>query len=503
MKKCLVFLLVLSFAFSLTACKGDSSSNSAASNSAGGAPIKLVYFSNINVDTGGYDVNDNPYIKYVEKENNIDLQLINDSTTNYDQKLYTVMASGNLPDYCVVNYMKDLQMFASQGLLMPIDSYLSKYPDFTKKYKPVSWEMAKYNGKIYGVPAQRFDPTPMMVFARKDWVNNLGIDPNKAMTIDQWYNMLKDFTVGDPDKNGKNDTFGFTANGSSDATLLSYNVFMDAFNAAKWQVVSGELRPNYILDGYKDWLKFMHKLYAEKILDPEYLTNTGTKSFEKEASGKYGAWEWFWSQIEFGTAGGKRDDVVALKPPLKADGSQSGYLYTAPVRNFVCITKNCKHPEAVIALQNWLTTNEGKIYDFAGLEGLDYTKENGKITFMAGRAGKNEGWRQKTVGTINPVVDSVIQPLLEASYGSLAMQHFNLAMNSGTFDDIGMVAPYNAELADYNLDSIVTSFRDKAIIGQVDIDKQWDAYVKQWRQAGGDKFIQFYTKWYNDTYKKK
>lgn len=482
-----------------TGCQSGGEPNSAEKDAKSGPRTKLTFLSNINVDTEGYDVNDNPYIKYVEEKNNIDLELINDASNTYDQKMYAVMASGDLPDFLVVNKREDLQMFASQGLLLPLDEYLNKYPDFVKKFNPLSLEMAKWEGKTYAIPAQRYDPTPMAAFARKSWVEQLGIDPNKPMTIDQWYNMLKAFTQNDPDKNGKDDTFGFTALGEVD---LSYNLFMDAFDAAKFQFINGEVRPNYILDGYKDWLKFMNKLYSEKILDSEYVVNTGTRMWEKTVSGKYGMWEWFWSEIEYESAKGKREDIVALKPPLKKDGKPSGYLYTSPVRHYIAITKNSKHPEKVIQLQNWITSEEGKIYEFAGVEGLDYTMENNQIKFKEGRKGKNSGWRNKTVGIMSPSADNTVKSILNQSYSDLAMQQLNLALESGTFDEIKMQAPFFPELADNDLDSMVKEFRDKAILGKIDIDAEWDGFVQKWRRAGGDKMIQLYTKWYTTSFKK-
>lgn len=492
----------------VSACSGGGknavSSGASASNGgqAGSSPtekIKLTFLSNINIDTEGYDVNDNPYIKYVEERNHIDLELINDASNTPEQKTYTVMASGDLPDFLVINKRQDLQVFASQGLLMPLDELLADSPDFMEKFKPISWELAKWEGQTYAIPAQRYDPTPLTAFAYKSWLEKLGIDPSRAMTTDEWYEMLHAFAHDDPDGNGQNDTFGMTAMGDVD---LTFNLFMDAFDAAKYQIVDGEVHPNYILPGYKEWLKFMRKLYEDKILDPEYIVNNGTQMWEKVVSKKYGAWEWFWSEIEFETAGGKREDIVALKPPLKKDGSPSGYLYTSPVRHFIAITKNAKHPEKIIELQKWITSDEGKIYEFAGIEGFDYDLQDGKIVFKEGRQGKNSGWRNKTVGIMSPVADELVQSILKQSYSELAMQQMDHTLENGVFDDIKVLAPFFPELADYDLDAMVREFRDKAIVGQIDIDAEWDKFISDWRKAGGNKFIELHTKWYNDSYKK-
>lgn len=469
----------------LAACGGGNESEPGAEERP-----KIMFLSNINVDTEGYDVNDNPYVRYIEEKNNIDIEYINEAS-NYEQKMYTVMASGDLPDFLVVNFKEDLQMFASQGLLMPLDDILAQHPDFTSMFEPISWELTKWDGQTYAIPAQRYDPTPLAAFAIKEWVEDAGIDPDTPMTIDEWYSMLETFAGRGADK------FGMTANGEVD---LTFNLFMDAFDAAKFQYVDGEVHPNYILDGYKEWLKFMNKLYEDKILDPEYIVNSGSQMWEKTASGNYGLWEWFWSNMEFTASGGNRDDLVALTPPLKQDGTQAGYLYTSPVRHFVAVTKDSKHADKIVELQKWITSEEGKIFEFAGLEGLDYELVNGEIQFLEGRAGKNMGWRNKSVGITSPVADDQIKSILSESYGELAMQQMDVAIASGVFDEIKVLAPFFPELADYDLDSLVRQFRDQAIIGRVDIDAEWDNYVADWRRSGGDKFIELYTEWYNEHY---
>jgi len=110
--KILALALSVVMAVSLVAC--GSSDNTVPNNSSAGTENtgvsnaatpadtterpKITVLTNINVDTEGTDVNDNDYIKYVEDKTNVDIELINDTSSSYTQKLYTVMASNNLPD---------------------------------------------------------------------------------------------------------------------------------------------------------------------------------------------------------------------------------------------------------------------------------------------------------------------------------------------------------------------------------------------------------------------
>ena len=111
-KKLASLLLVLVMMASVLAgCsgnkKGDSSDGNTDPTGDKAERPKVTILTNINVDTEGTDVNDNDYIKYVEEQTGIDIEFINDTSSDYSQKLNTVMASGNLPD--AVMLMGDTQ----------------------------------------------------------------------------------------------------------------------------------------------------------------------------------------------------------------------------------------------------------------------------------------------------------------------------------------------------------------------------------------------------------
>src|SRR5688572_13490135 len=74
----------------------DSGSNTEKENSSGEGsgdeePVKLVYFTSVNVDTEGYDVNDNPYINYIREKTGINIEIMSEGT-GYQEKLNTIMA---------------------------------------------------------------------------------------------------------------------------------------------------------------------------------------------------------------------------------------------------------------------------------------------------------------------------------------------------------------------------------------------------------------------------
>ncbi len=467
-------------------------------------PIALSFLCQINVDTEGYDVNDNPYINYIREANHLDITVISESA-DYASKVMTVMSSGALPDYVQLTKALYFQ-FAEQGILLQLDEMLdeSEYPHLMSGIGQEEWEYSKVNGGIYGVPFVRYDTTPYISYARKDWLDKLEIDPESLKTVEDYYNMLYAFTYGDPDGNGVDDTYGLSsctggnAMGSVAERYMGM-LFQDAFDAAKIQVVDGEVLPNYVLDGYKDYLKFLARLYEDGIIVPDYITKTQKQTEEEFKNGKFGVLNLFWSLSGLNEM---RDTLYPLAPPEKVDGSgQSKFVYQTPIRHYIGITEQCEHPEAVLALYDWSETDEGSVYVHAGVEGWDYDRVNGEIVIREERVGINWAWRFLTLGHQKSDVDEQLLPILTQSWGETAIVQLKLSENYGVNDAIYVASPVFAELADYDLDTYVAQYRDQAVMGQVDIDATWEKYVSDWRASGGDVWVKLYTDWYNSTQK--
>jgi ABC-type glycerol-3-phosphate transport system substrate-binding protein len=491
--KAAVLCISLIVGLTLGGCKKEQQDAAAA------GPVKLTFLTNVNVDTEGYDINDHPYVKFLEEKFNVDLDIVSEST-NYAEKLNTTMASGKLPDYFNAITKNDLQRWASEGLVTVLDPYLEKAPALKDQIMPLAWELSSYEGKVYAVPLLRYDSTPYLMFARKDWMNKFNIKPENVKTMDDWYAMLKAFAHNDPDGNGRNDTYGWSAPGSGGTNGI-YIAFLDAFNAAKSLVINGEVIPYFLTPGYKDYLKWLHKLYAEGIIDPTFLITSNQQHWDKISAGTTGAFMHFWMTTELRSKGFDVENLVAFDPPLKADGSgtKSFYKYGSPIRTYTAISSTCKNPEKIIEILNWACTEDGGVFVLAGTEGMDYTKTSaGGIDIKAERRGKNSSLRFILLGTQKPKIDTpLLQELMRQAWGDTGLAFLNKSSVSGGYDEIDMLAPYFPELALYDLDQPVLEFRDLAVLGKVNIDSEWDNYVKRWRNAGGNEKIRLTTEWYN------
>jgi putative aldouronate transport system substrate-binding protein len=516
MKKTLVLILCTIMIVSMVAC-GDAGkatpesggkTNTEATPPAGTGsekPVELTFLCQINVDTEGYDVNDNPYINYLREELNLDINIISESS-NYANKVNTVMASGDYPDY--VQLPKSLYFkYAQDGALLKLDELINEtdYPNLMAGIDEQYWNFSRVDGGIYGVPFVRYDTTPYISYARKDWLDNLGIDPTTLKTVDDYYNMLYAFTHNDPDQNGQNDTYGLSSNtgGSAMNSVAERYIgmlFIDAFDAAQFKVIDGKVIPNYITDGYKDYLKFLAKLYADGIIVPDYITKTQKQTEEEFMNGKFGVLNLFWSLSSLNSM---RENLYPLAPPQKVNGGgQSKYIYATPVRHWIGITSACKHPEKILQMYDWAETDAGSEFIHAGVEGWDFDRVNGELVIREDRVGINWAWRFITLGHQKSKVDSQLLPILTQSWGELAMEQLKLSEQYGANDPLYVSAPEFSELSDYDFDTYVASYRDEVIMGRKDVDSTWDSFVSGWYQFGGDHWVELYTDWYNTSYNK-
>lgn len=499
MRKRLVLGLMLALATAGVMAQG--SKEAAAPKDEG--PIKLTFLTNVNVDTEGYDVNESPYLKYLEDKFNVDITIVTESS-KYQEKLNATMASGNLPDYVNILNKNDLMRWASEGMIIPLDDLLKNCPDLQNQVMPLAWDLSRYSedGHIYGVPLLRYDSTPLMTYARKDWMDKLGIKPEDVKTTEDWYNLLHAFVYDDPDGNGKQDTIGMASRNNSYSAV--YRSLRDAFGGATAQVIDGKVIPYYLTPGFKDYLKFMQRLYKDGLIDPQYLVTSSQQQWEKIRDKKAGLFLGFWMLTELRSMNVDVADFYPLDPPLRADGTKSFYIYNSPIRTYTAITKSCKHPEKVMEILNWASTEEGGVYVFAGLEGLDWDRDaNGKIVIRDDRRGKNTSLRFILLGSQKPKVDTpVLQDLMSQSWGADGLADLEIADHSGGYDELELKAPYFPELSVYDIDSQVQEFWDLAIMGKVDIDKEWDGYVKKIMDAGASEKIRLMTDWYNKTQKK-
>lgn len=441
--------------------------------------------------------------KIKEKFNaNIKSEFILDA--DYKSKLSVVMASGNMPDVVAFqgpdsNYYK----WAKQGAFLPLNEYVGKYETF--KMVPDSiYNQIKVNGNIYSIPI--YSPTySFSGLIRQDWLDNLGL----AMPTN-YEDLLKiavAFTKNDPDRNGKDDTYGFA---------LSQNINPDYNLGAYWSAAwyhknaEGQYIPGVISPGRKTIIETLAAAYAQGAVTKDFAALNWAQTNKEFYSGKAG--------IFIGTPTGMVEDyylgLLKVSPDAKLapipffvspdgrQGSQKGAghygLMTLPARlksepdkvakileimdygrKFIPISERNPKNERY----DWLMGGEGIGYEM--VDGLPVQKEGWEtaapLQYMLQR---HEYWK--------PWAPSNEANEFSKTYKSQEMQKLIASIeemekkyNKEPYDDpsFGIYSEAKAQKG-AELDKYILGEQTKMIAGQRPLS-DWDKMVKEWMDRGG------------------
>ncbi|NSW89371.1 MAG: hypothetical protein HPY74_01595 [Firmicutes bacterium] len=227
------------------------------------------------------------------------------------QQVDLMLASGEMPDCGWIG--RSPEKMDEQGLIrtIPKDLITRYAPNYVRLLDsdPIGWKLNLAEGKedeylcLSGYRAGDKDVLSFTSVYRLDWLENVGISPNGSLeqidndgrifivqnpfTQEQFVSIMEAFTKNDPDKNGKDDTYGMTAAGRD---AFYWNPIFGMFGFQDTGIVeeNGNAAEFYVTNRYKEFLKFANNLYKEGFLDTEFATLNRQKAWEKIASNKAG-----------------------------------------------------------------------------------------------------------------------------------------------------------------------------------------------------------------------
>lgn len=231
-----------------------------------------------------------------------------------------------------------------------------------------------------------------MVF-RKDWLEKVGLQT--PQTVDDFYNMLKAFKEKDPDGNGKEDTYGMVLVKWSGQWASGFDTIKLWFGTPnKWGVQDGKLVPEHEYPEYLEALKFMKKLYDEKLINSDFAVMDSAKWTDPIVNNKAGV------IVDVVDTGARVDDKIhaALEKEGKDEPDKhyvdvsggvtgtDGKLHTLPTSGFsgmLAIPKSSVKSEEelkrVLAFLDQINNPELQTMLGFGLEGTHYTMVDGFI----------------------------------------------------------------------------------------------------------------------------
>lgn len=492
LKKIFLLLLCTTIAVSaLAGCGSKGKTTTTGSTNSGKETSNEVTFV---FTKGGFEsVPENDVIKQeIEKKANVKLNHIAPPAANYVEKTNIILSSKDLPDLVKLqsNMFNDLFNYAEQGALMDLTELVKKAPNILKNIPKEALDRCTINGKLYAIPVW-CSPNRMNPIMRQDWLDNLGL--KAPTTIDELHNVLTAFVKNDPDKNGKNDTYGLTGAG-----LETFEPIFGAFGvtgvSTYWYESNGELKSQATNPKVADALKLLKNWYAEGLIDPEFVViKNDSELNEKAMKNQFGmTYRWWTYEPKIEMEMRKVDPKVTfarIAPPIGPNG-ESGVRGVGLINGAVVMLKGAKNPEACMRLLDYMHTENGMMTQYSGVEGTHWEKKADGKYYTLPQFDKDQKWIQWYAAFENewPLL-KVETPLVQSRRDAF---NWKIIKNAGDGLLTEAERKYSADLSALIIDAYV-----KFITGKRDIG-EFNKFVEDWNNKGGSEWTKQINKLYKE-----
>ncbi|MEI7027730.1 extracellular solute-binding protein [Paenibacillus sp. y28] len=427
--------------------------------------------------------------KEFEQYTNTKLEILFTPDASYNDKLNITLASGTLPAVIFTSNAKlpAILNAIKGGAFWEIGPYLKDYPNLSQMNATILNNIS-VGGKVYGLYTAR----PLGRFAisyRKDWLQNVGLSEPK--TADEFYEMLKAFKEKDPDKNGKDDTYGMVVTKYAGPWDIMHSWFGVP---NKWGIgKDGQLVPAHLTPEYMTALKYFKKLYDEKLVNQDFAVYDSAKWNDPIINGQAGvavdvvdrSYQ-IDEKIKAGGLKGEMDIIPAINGKTPATTGYGGIFL---------ISKSTVKTEAdlkkVLNFFDKISDKDKQIMMTYGIEGTHYKIEDGKlVTILTSDSPQAadisiKSFNQLAIGVPN-VLDTAFKagtPLrdkanqVKAANEKLVVPNPGEPLISNTYTQKGA-----------QLDQLVEDARVKFIVGKID-EAGFQAEMELWKKNGGSEYI--------------
>lgn len=436
------------------------------------------------------------------------------------EKLNLLLAGGDQIDA----WWGDWGDYAGDGIILPLTDYV-KAPEAKALYELWepwgSWEgVTDTDGTIWAIPRMT-DTTPYQVFVRNDWLELAGMEmPRTFEELNAYLYKIKEL---DPYGNGETIPLILEKGSSAEVLDRVESVFLGGYvegGNGKWlDETDGKVKPEWIADGYTDFLKQLGQWYRDGIIHKESFTMDVDTIKQQIAKGAVGASAIWYSRITINepTLRQNLKDFDREKHPYvfgineagltgpngrlmqtKAPGGTSGLL----------ISSKCRHPEAVMKFLEWSFEWENYTNEMYGMEGkywkynpdVKNAKENRDVIPIEGGATYARDF------LVSLALPLEVETTEYDDEGYQTMDNFWLQNHLDDFD--AAVAPGIEDSINWDTAALaenipmlndLNTYKDEELIkfiyGTRSFDT-WDAFLEECYQMGLQDYIDEYTRQY-------
>ncbi len=460
-----------------------------------------------------------PVWQEIQKRTGIKLDIEIVSTQSKDVKFNLMMASQDLPD--IVGYYEGkggfgaINRFGAEGAFVPLEDLIAKYAPNLKKLilddPAVRSSVTAADGHIYVVPMFSATKAARGWWIRGDWLKKLGL--KVPTTTEELYKVAVAIRDKDPNGNGQKDEIPLIFRSRGDDAFYELSNLAFAFDADMgWVNRGGKVAYGPSEKNYKNYLAYIHRLYAEKLIDQGVLTRTGNprdELFGKDIAG--GAHDWMASTADLSDKLAKKIpgfDLVSMAPPVGiVDGKR---VISKPFTRVQqdkarqdggwSITSADKNPVETIKFFDYIVSPEGKRLTNFGIEGVHYTMVGGKPKYsdliMKNPEGRTMFDSLVLAGCqwkIGMAQDTAYEAQFANAKGQAARDAYEANYIVPAFPVLTFTEPENEVLKDRfaQIQSYMREFTARSMVGEAPLS-DFDKYVAELKRMGLDEVTRIY-----------
>jgi putative aldouronate transport system substrate-binding protein len=357
------------------------------------SPVNLDWY--IHYSWFGAKWGEDPTSKYITEKTGVNVNFVVPAG-NENEKLNTMMASGQLPDIITIGWWEDgLKKMIEGGLVHSLNDLADKYDPYfynVASKEKLGW-YTKEDGKVYGYPNNSYTP--------EDYSKITDIPSNETFLVKK--DMYE--AIGSPDMStpegflgalkAAKEKFG-TVNGQP---LIPFGVheFTDSGNYSlesflqNWLAIpqekDGKLYDRSTDPEYVKWLKVFREANEMGLISKDIFTDKRSQMEEKIAQGRYFAM--MYQRTDLSTpqqalfAKDPNSVYIAVQGPANSNGDAprlagpgiAGWTVTL-------VSKTAKNPDRAMRFLTYLISEEGQKDFYLGKKGVTWDTIDGKDQFL-------------------------------------------------------------------------------------------------------------------------
>ena len=303
---------------------------------------------------------DNAYTRYLRKMLNIQNDNVYmEREDRYDELVNILAKDQTLPDVLVISDRAILKELVENDLIEDLtDVYENcttpRIKEMFESYGSDLWDMGSFDGRLMAIPETVTDHGPCLLWLRKDWMDELGLEEPK--TLEDAFNIIESFVANKMGTSDGEDPVGLVCDtdlvGNTSSSYSVEPVF-DKFYASpqQWVNQNGQIVYGSVTQETKNALSYLHELYERGVLDQNFALRAQNNLRDLVVDGKCGAFFGLWWTPNNPLVDVYEKDKEIDWEPYYLQKSETDDAYDSFRDNkYVVVRKGYEHPEIVMKI---------------------------------------------------------------------------------------------------------------------------------------------------------